>query len=173
MKSKLTALFFVLMTAILAAQDNDSTQLALFTEERRLLQGKFSTCQAMIYPNPDLAPAEAQLNMEEINKEIRKLSSEVLAFEQARYVVWANASFWTFRTKSGRVVSYWDGGPSAKFVLQKLDVQLGKLKFAKIAVAGPFKRPDLNASQQTLDAIRASLELDAEIARMIKQYLNR
>lgn len=173
MKLQFASVLLVFLAAISAAQDSDATQQALFAEERRLLQGRFSSCQAKIYPNPDLATAESQLNMEEINKEIQKLSSAVLAFEEGRYYLWANASFWTFRTKSGRIVSYWDGGPSAKFVLQKLEVQLKKLKSMKLPAAGPFKRPDLNASQQTLDAIRGALELDAEITRMIKQYLNR
>lgn len=173
MKHKFITFFSVLLAALAVAQDSDATQLALMTEERRQLQGKFSTCQGKIYPNPDLAPADAQLQMEQINKEILKLSSSVQDFESGRYRVWANESFWTVRTKSGKTVSYWSSGPSAKFLLQKLDAQLAKLKSMKVPVAGPFKRPDLNASQQTLDAIRGALELDSEVTRMVKQYLNR
>ena len=75
--------------------------------------------------------------------------------------------------KSGKTTSYWSAGPSAKFALQKLSAQLTKLKSLRVPVAGPFKRPDLNTSQQTLDAIRATMELDVEIVRMAKQYLNK
>lgn len=173
MKINFLALLSILCSALSVAQDSDATQLALMVEERRQLQGKFSSCQAKIYPNPDLAPADAQLQMEQLNKEILKLSTSLQDFETGRYRVWANESFWTVRTKSGKTVSYWNSGPSAKFVLQKLDAQLTKLKSIKVPVAGPFKRPDLNTTQQTLDAIRATLELDIEVTRMVKQYLNR
>jgi hypothetical protein len=173
MKINFLALLCFLCSALSVAQDSDATQLALMVEERRQLQGKFSSCQAKIYPNPDLAPADAQLLMEQLNKEILKLSTSLQDFETGRYRVWANESFWTVRTKSGKTVSYWNSGPSAKFVLQKLDAQLTKLKSIKVPVAGPFKRPDLNTTQQTLDAIRATLELDIEVTRMVKQYLNR
>jgi hypothetical protein len=173
MQPRLLALFALLFANIAMAQDSDSTQLALMAEERRQLQGKFSSCQAKIYPNPDLATADAQLQMEQLNKEILKLSTSLQDFEAGRYRVWANESFWIVRTKSGKSVSYWNSGPSAKFVLQKLDAQLTKLKSMKVPVAGPFKRPDLNATQQTLDAIRGTLELDVEVMRMVKQYLNR
>jgi hypothetical protein len=173
MKFIFVTLLSLLCSALSVAQDSDSTQLALMVEERRQLQGKFSSCQAKIYPNPDLAPADAQLQMEQLNKEILKLSTSLQDFESGRYRVWANESFWTVRTKSGKSVSYWNSGPSAKFLLQKLDAQLTKLKSIKVPVAGPFRRPDLNTSQQTLDAIRATLDLDLEVTRMIKQYLNR
>jgi hypothetical protein len=173
MLPRLLALFALLFVNIAMAQDTDSSKFALMSEERRLLQGKFSSCQAKIYPNPELAPADAQLQMEQLNKEILNLSSAVQDFETGRYGIWANEAFWTVRSKSGRTVSYWSSGPSAKFVLQKFDAQLKKLKTMKVPVAGPFKRPDLNASQQTLDAIRTTLELDAEVTRMAKQYLNR
>jgi hypothetical protein len=173
MKLKIASVAAILAASITFAQDSDSSQNSLMSEERRLLQGKFSSCQAKIYPSPDLAPADAQLQMEQINKEILQLSSTLQKFEDGRYRVWANESYWIIRTKSGKTVSYWNSGPSARFVIQKLDAQLTKLKSMKVPVAGPFKRPDLNSSQQTLDAIRTTLELDAEVTRMIKQYLNR
>ncbi|MEY3392903.1 MAG: hypothetical protein RLZZ322_1752 [Verrucomicrobiota bacterium] len=173
MKLRLVTSLAIFFSALALGQESDSARLALMSEERRQLQGKFSSCQAKIYPNPDLATADAQLQMEQINKEILKLSSSLQDFEVGRYRVWANESFWIVRTTSGKTVSYWNSGPSAKFWLQKLDAQLVKLKSMKVPVAGPFKRPDLNTSQQTLDAIRATLELDTELVRMSKQYLNR
>ena len=145
----------------------------LIIEDRRQLQGRFAVVQAKIYPNPELAPAEAQLQMEEINKEIDKLAQRTISFEANRFSVWNNESYWTVKMKSGKTTSYWSAGPSAKFALQKLSAQLTKLKSLRVPVAGPFKRPDLNTSQQTLDAIRATMELDVEIVRMAKQYLNK
>jgi hypothetical protein len=145
----------------------------LIAEDRRLLQGRFSVVQAKIYPNPDLAPADAQLQMEEVNKEIDKLAQRTISFETNRFSAWNNEAYWTVSLKSGKRTSYWNNGPSSRLVLQKMDAQLTKLKGLHVSKAGPFKRPDLNTSQQTLDAIRATMELDLEITRMAKQYLNK
>ena len=163
-------LIFSLLGALGLRAEVDS---GLIIEDRRQLQGRFAVVQAKIYPNPELAPAEAQLQMEEINKEIDKLAQRTISFEANRFSVWNNENYWVVRLKSGKSTSYWSAGPSAKFALQKLSAQLTKLKSLRVPVAGPFKRPDLNTSQQTLDAIRATMELDVEITRMAKQYLNK
>ena len=163
-------LIFSLLGALGLRAEVDS---GLIIEDRRQLQGRFAVVQAKIYPNPELAPAEAQLQMEEINKEFDKLAQRTISFEANRFSVWNNENYWVVRLKSGKSTSYWSAGPSAKFALQKLSAQLTKLKSLHVPVAGPFKRPDLNTSQQTLDAIRATMELDVEITRMAKQYLNK
>ena len=166
-------LSLILLTFLSAIGLRAEVESGLIMEDRRVLQGRFAVVQAKIYPNPDLAPADAQLQMEEINKEIDKLAQRTISFEAGRFTVWNSESYWTVKLKSGRTSSYWNAGPSAKFALQKLDAQLTKLKSLHVSVAGPFKRPDLNTSQQTLDAIRAAMDLDVEIARMAKQYLNK
>lgn len=167
------ATLFVLFSFISAIGLRAEVESGLITEDRRLLQGRFAVVQAKIYPNPDLAPADAQLQMEEINKEIEKLAQRAISFETNRFSVWNSEKYWTVTLKSGKTTSYWSAGPSAKLALQKLDSQITKLKGLHVPVAGPFKRPDLNTSQQTLDAIRVTMELDVEITRMAKQYLNR
>ena len=170
MRSILLAGLLALLPVISLRAEVDA---GLIIEDRRQLQGRFAVVQAKIYPNPELAPAEAQLQMEEINKEIDKLAQRTISFEANRFSVWNNESYWTVKMKSGKTTSYWSAGPSAKFALQKLSAQLTKLKSLRVPVAGPFKRPDLNTSQQTLDAIRATMELDVEIVRRAKQYLNK
>jgi hypothetical protein len=169
----LKASYILLLSLLGALGLRAEVESGLIIEDRRQLQGRFSVVQAKIYPNPDLATAEAQLQMEEINKEIEKLSQRAISFERNRFSIWNNESYWVVRLKSGKSTSYWSAGPSAKFALQKLDAQLTKLKSLHVPVAGPFKRPDLNTSQQTLDVIRATMELDVEITRMAKQYLNK
>ena len=165
---------FILLVSLLGALGlRAEVDSGLIIEDRRQLQGRFAVVQAKIYPNPELASAEAQLQMEEINKEIDKLAQRTILFEDNRFSVWNNENYWVVRLKSGKSTSYWSAGPSAKFALQKLSAQLTKLKSQHVPVAGPFKRPDLNTSQQTLDAIHATMELDVEITRMAKQYLNK
>ncbi len=166
-------IFLTSLTFLSAICLRAPAEAGLIMEDRRQLQGRFAVVQAKIYPNPELAPADAQLQMEEINKEIDKLAQRAISFELGRFSVWNNESYWIVKIKSGKTTSYWSAGPSAKFALQKLDAQITKLKGLHVSVAGPFRRPDLNTSQQTLDAIRATMELDVEIARMAKQYLNK
>ncbi len=166
-------IFLTSLTFLSAICLRAQAESGLIIEDRRQLQGRFAVVQAKIYPNPELAPADAQLQMEEINKEIDKLAQRAISFELGRFSVWNNESYWIVKIKSGKTTSYWSAGPSAKFALQKLDAQITKLKGLHVSVAGPFRRPDLNTSQQTLDAIRATMELDVEIARMAKQYLNK
>jgi len=143
-----------------------------YMDERKALQSRFSVAQSKLASNPEVSSAEAQLVMEEVNKEIEKLAQKTLSYELNRYSVWNSEAFWTVTLKSGKTTSYWSAGPSAKFAVQKLDDQIGKLKKLKVAIAGPFKKSDLNESQKTLDAIRAALDLDIELTRMAKQYLN-
>jgi hypothetical protein len=145
----------------------------VYMDERKALQSRFSVAQSKLASNPEVSSAEAQLVMEEVNKEIEKLAQKTLSYELNRYSVWNSEGFWTVTLKSGKTTSYWSAGPSAKFAVQKLDDQIGKLKKLKVAIAGPFKKSDLNESQKTLDAIRAALDLDIELTRMAKQYLNR
>jgi len=167
----------------------------VYMDERKALQSRFSVAQAKLDLKTEASKvesiaiskeddrrfalrksessSEAQIVMEEVNKEIQKLAQKTLSYELNRYSVWNSEAFWTVTLKSGKTTSYWSAGPSAKFAVQKLDDQIGKLKKLKVAIAGPFKKSDLNESQKTLDAIRAALDLDIELTRMAKQYLNR
>ena len=167
----------------------------VYMDERKALQSRFSVAQAKLDLKTEASKLEAtsiskannggfavdksesvaepQLKMEEVNKEIQKLADKTLAYEVARLGVWNNQSFWIVRLQSGNTASYWSSGPSAKQAVEKLNIQLTKIKTTKIVIAGPFKKPDLNESQKMLDAIRNALDLDIELTRMTKQYLNR
>ena len=167
----------------------------VYMDERKALQSRFSVAQAKLDLKTEASKvesiaiskeddrrfalrksessSEAQIVMEEVNKEIQKLADKTLAYEVSRLGVWNNQSFWTVRLQSGNTASYWSSGPSAKQAVEKLNIQLTKIKTIKIVIAGPFKKLDLNESQKMLDAIRNALDLDIELTRMTKQYLNR
>ena len=194
--SKISTFCFIFISSILSTQTLlaqsgiSDVETKVYIEERKVLQSRFAVAQAKLDLKSEASiaesralqggfgvdksgsSAEAQLKMEEINKEIESLAQRVLAYELNRYAVWNSQGFWTVTLKSGKTTSYWSAGPSAKFVVQKLDDQIGKLKGMKVAIAGPFKKQDLNDSQKMLDAMRAALDLDIELTRMAKQYLN-
>ena len=144
-----------------------------YMEERKNLQSRFSVAQSKLAQKPEESSADAQSKMEEVNKDLNLLAQKALSYESGRLATWNNEGFWYVVLKSGRTYSYWNSGPSAKFVVQKLEDQLAKIKTLKVTTTGPFKKPDLNESQKMLDAIRAAFELDIELTRMAKQYLNR
>ena len=163
----------------------------VYIEERKVLQSRFAVAQAKLGLKSEASiaetralqggssedklrsSAEAQSKMEEVNKDLDQLAQKVLSYETSRLSTWNNEGFWYVVMKSGRTYSYWNSGPSAKFVVQKLEDQLAKIKTLKLTSTGPFKKPDLNESQKMLDAIRGALDLDIELTRLAKQYLNR
>jgi hypothetical protein len=136
----------------------------IYGDRRKDLQGKFSTAQKAIYPNPAKATEADIAEMQKVNAAISKLKDDYLEFEQGRYRNWYNRSYWR---------NYWESGPGARRILDKLSVQLAKIKALPIKDAGPFGRPDLNDTQKLLDAIREALLLDAELSQIVRTYLNR
>ena len=144
-----------------------------YMEERKNLQSRVAVAQYKLAQKTEESSADAQSKMEEVNKDLDKLAQKALSYETSRLATWNNEGFWYVVLKSGRTYSYWNSGPSAKFVVQKLEDQLAKIKTLKVTTTGPFKKPDLNESQKMLDAIRGALDLDIELTRMAKQYLNR
>jgi len=194
--SKILTFCFIFISSILSTQTLlaqsgiSDVETKVYIEERKALQSRFAVAQAKLDLKSEASKAEsralqggfgveksgssaeAQLTMEEVNKEIQKLADKTLAYEVARLGVWNNQSFWIVRLQSGNTASYWSSGPSAKQAVERLNTQLSKIKTIKIVIAGPFKKPDLNESQKMLDAIRNALDLDIELTRMTKQYLN-
>lgn len=140
----------------------------IYADRRRDLQGQFALAQRPIYPNPAKSTEADIAAMAKVNVSIIKLKDDYLEFESGRYRGWYNRGYWSYGKSN-----YWDSGPGARRVLDKLSVQLEKIKALPIKDAGPFGRPDLNDTQKVLDAIREALLLDAELHQMVRQYLRR
>lgn len=136
----------------------------IYSGRRVALQGQFSTAQKGIYPNPAKATEADIAAMAKVNVAIIKLKDDYLEFEQGRYRNWYNRSYWR---------NYWESGPGARRILDKLSTQMEKIKALSVKEAGPYGRPDLNDSQKLLDAIREALLLDAELSQIVRTYLNR
>ena len=164
------------LSSILSAQTSSGlsdVETRAYMDERKTLQSRFSVAQSKLAQKPEESSADAQSKMEEVAKDLDQLAQKTLSYESGRLATWNNQGFWMVTLKSGKVTSYWMSGPSAKFVVQKLEDQIAKIKTLKVTTTGPFKKPDLNESQKMLDAIRTALELDVQLTQMAKQYLNR
>jgi hypothetical protein len=157
----LRALFLILLFTVGVRAESPAD---IYVDRRRDLQGQFATAQKAIYLNPAKATEADFVAMAKVNASIIKLKEDYLDFENSRYRIWYNRGYWG---------NYWESGPSARRVLDKLSVQLEKIKALSVKAAGPFGRPDLNDSQKLLDAIREALLLDAELHQMVRQYLRR
>jgi len=173
---KLFCFGLLILSSVLLAQTStglSDVETKAYMEERKALQSRFAVAQSKLAQKPEESSAEAQSKMEEVNKDIDQLAQKALSYESGRLSTWKNEGFWTVSLKSGKTYSYWNSGPSAKFVVQKLEDQIAKIKTLKVTTTGPFKKPDLNESQKMLDAIRAVFELDVQLTQMAKQYLGR
>jgi hypothetical protein len=160
---KVTAflLFFAPLSA-LAVAPND-IQFKLLVDARTQQQGRFAKAQQAIGLDPTKAPHEAHAALEAFCKDLTKLRDESVTVLNARYQYWNNQAYWR---------TFWDKGPSAKFVVEKLRVQIDAANSLKIPMDAPFTKPDLNTMQKALDAVRASFELDRQLTLMEVQLNN-
>jgi hypothetical protein len=157
----LRTLLLTLLCAVTARAEGPAD---IYADRRKDLQGQFALAQKPIYPNPAKATEADFAAMAKVNAAISKLKEDYLDFEQRRYRNWYNRSYWR---------NYWDSGPGARRILDKLSTQMEKIRALSVKDAGPYGRPDLNDSQKLLDAIREALLLDAELSQIVRTYLNR
>ncbi len=154
----------LLFTATLRA----ATPADVYSDRRKDLQGQFARAQKNIYPDPTKATEADTKEMEKVNVAINVLKNDLYEFEEARYRNWYSKSYWSYGKSN-----YWESGPGARRILDKLSTQITKVKALSIKEAGPYGRPDLNDSQKLLDAMREALALDAELEQIVKVYLRR
>lgn len=158
----------IFLALLFAAVLHAETPADVYADRRKDLQGQFARAQKNIYPDPAKATEADTKEMQKVNGAINALRQEFIDFEDARYRNWYRKSYWY----NGRS-DYWESGPGARRILDKLSTQIAKVKALSIKEAGPFGRPDLNDSQKLLDAMREALALDAELEQIVKTYLRR
>lgn len=163
MKKFLSYLPLLAMATSLLAMAPQDIQLKLLTDNRTQFQGRFAKAQQAIGMDPSKATPEAQANLELFSKDLAKLKEDALAVMNGRYQYWNNQSYWR---------TYWDRGPSAKFVVGKLRTQIDTTTALLVPDAAPFTKPDINTMQKTLDAVRACFDLDQQLQVMEKQFLS-
>jgi hypothetical protein len=142
-----------------AIAPNDA-QFKVLVETRIQFQGRFAQAQQALGLDPTKAPHQAHANLEAFSKELAKLKDDAVALQNARYQYWNNEYYWR---------NYWVNGPSAKFVVAKLRAQIDVAMALQVPTAGPFTKPDLNAMQKSLDAIRGCFEIDKQLQIMETQ----
>ena len=158
----------IILAMLFAATLRAETPADVYSERRKDLQGQFARAQKTIYPDPAKATEADTAEMQKVNAAINALRIDFIDFEGARYRNWYSKSYWSYGKSS-----YWESGPGARRILDKLSTQIAKVKALSIKETGPFGRPDLNDSQKLLDAIREALALDAELEQIVKTYLRR
>jgi hypothetical protein len=158
----------ILLALLFAAILRAETPADVYSDRRKDLQGQFARAQKPIYPDPTKATEADIAEMQKVNSAINSLKREFIDFESSRYRNWYRKSYW-YNGKS----EYWESGPGARRILDKLSTQIAKVKSMTAKESGQIGRPDLNDSQKLLDAIREGLALDAELELIVKVYLRR
>ena len=157
-----------ILTLLLAVSLRAESVADAFSDRRKDLQGQFSRAQAPIYPDPTKASEAAFAEMQKVNVTVNVLKTDFAAFEEARYRAWNTKSYWYYGN-----INYWDKGPGARYILEKLWTQIAKVKAMTAKESGPIARPDLNDSQKLLDAIREALVLDGDLEKIVRTNLRR
>jgi hypothetical protein len=158
----------IILALLFAATLCAETPADIYADRRKDLQGQFARAQKTIYPDPAKATEADTVEMQKVNAAINALRKDFIEFEDARYRNWYRKSYWYYGKSD-----YWESGPGARRILDKLSTQIAKMKAMTVKETGPFGRPDLNDSQKLLDAIREALALDAELEQIVKVYLRR
>jgi hypothetical protein len=158
----------IILALLLAVTLRAETPADVYSDRRKDLQGQFARAQKAIYQDPAKATEADNAEMVKVNAAINALKGDFVSFEQARYHNWNSRSYW-YNGKS----NYWDSGPGARRILDKLATQLAKIKGMTAKEAGPFGRLDLNDTQKLLDAVREALSLDSELEQIVKNYLRK
>jgi len=159
---------FIILALFLTATLRADTRADAYTECRKDLQGQFARAQKPIYPDPAKATEAEVAEMQKVNTAINALAKDFVDFEDVRYRNWYSKSYWSYGKSN-----YWESGPGARRILDKLSTQILKVRSMIAKESGAIGRPDLNESQKLLDAIREGLALDAELEQIVKVYLKR
>jgi hypothetical protein len=155
----LTVALLSLASLAHAIAPND-VQFKVLVDTRIQFQGRFAKAQQALGLDPTKAPHQAHANLEAFSKELAKLQEDVVTLQNERYQYWNNETYWR---------NYWVNGPAAKFVVAKLRAQIDVAMALQVPTAGPFTKPDLNAMQKSLDAIRGCFEVDKQLQIMETQ----
>lgn len=158
----------ILLTLLFSAVLHAQSAADLYSDRRKDLQGQFARAQKPIYPDPAKATEADLAEMVKVNEAINSLRKDFVDYEGSRYRNWYRKSYWYYGKSD-----YWEAGPGARRLLDKLSVQIAKVKSISAKEVGPFGRPDLNDSQKLLDAIREGISIDAELEQIVKVYLKR
>lgn len=124
------------------------------------LQSKFSVLEAKITKVSTKIVDEDQREALAFFASLSQFKKDFLASEEKRFTYWNNESLWLPKN--------WAKGECIKQTVDKLRAILDEINAAKLSVSPPFSKPDINAAQKLLNAVRNATDLDKELQTKAK-----
>lgn len=140
------------------AKDFDSWQ-----KSRMELQSKFSILQAKLSKDSTKIVDDDQREALAFFTSLSQFKKDFLVSEEKRFTYWNNESLWLPKN--------WAKGECIKQTVDKLRAILDEINAAKLSASPPFSKPDINAAQKLLNAVRNATDLDKELQTKAKVLL--
>ena len=137
------------------AKDFDSWQ-----KSRMELQSKFSVLQAKLSKDSTKIVDDDQREALAFFASLSQFKKDFSTFEEKRFTYWNNEGLWSSKN--------WNKGECIKQTVDKLRASLDEINTAKLSASPPFFKPDINAAQKLLNAVRNATDLDKELQTKAK-----
>lgn len=137
------------------AKDFDSWQ-----PSRMELQSKFSVLQAKLSKDSAKIVDEDQREALAFFASLSQFKKDFSTSEEKRFIYWNNESLWSSKN--------WNKGECIKQTTDKMRAILDEINATKLSAAPPFSKPDINAAQKLLNAVRNAIDLDKELQTKAK-----
>lgn len=137
------------------AKDFDS-----WPKSRMEFQSKFSVLQAKLSKDPTKIVDEDQREALIFFTSLTQFKKDFLVSEEKRFLYWNSESLWS--TKN------WNKGECIKQTVDKLRTTLDEINAVQLSASPPFSKPDINAAQKLLNAVRTATDLDRELQQKAK-----
>jgi hypothetical protein len=137
------------------AKDFDSWQ-----PSRMELQSKFSVLQAKLSKDSAKIVDEDQREALAFFASLSQFKKDFSTSEEKRFIYWNNESLWSSKN--------WNKGECIKQTTDKMRAILDEINATKLSATPPFSKPDINAAQKLLNAVRSVIDLDKELQTKAK-----
>jgi hypothetical protein len=137
------------------AKDFDSWQ-----PSRMELQSKFSVLQAKLSKDSAKIVDEDQREALAFFASLSQFKKDFSTSEEKRFIYWNNESLWSSKN--------WNKGECIKQTTDKMRAILDEINATKLSATPPFSKPDINAAQKLLNAVRNAIDLDKELQTKAK-----
>lgn len=137
------------------ARDFDSSQ-----KSRMELQSKFSVLQAKLSKDSNKIVDDNQREALAFFASLSQFKKDFSASQEKRFKYWNNEALWSSKN--------WNKGECIKQIVDKMRASLDEINTTKLSAAPPFSKPDINAAQKLLNAVRNVIDLDKELQTKAK-----
>jgi hypothetical protein len=143
-----------------AAEPPNPKDFDSWQKNRMELQSKFSVLQAKLSKDSGKIVDEDQREALAFFASLSQFQKDFSTSEEKRFTYWNNEGLWSSKN--------WNKGECIKQTTDKMRAILDDINATKLSAAPPFSKPDINAAQKLLNAVRSAIDLDKELQTKAK-----